>query len=395
MAKKERRTLELYVFEAIGRLPLSDVRASHVRSVIDDAAAQGLKRATVAHVRGVLNRMFRSAVESELVEQNPVAAVRMPRMREVRKERAILTDAELATFIACAAVDLELRMLALVARCEGGMRTGDLHRWDWTMIDRGDFTECIIPRAKTNAPQRLAVPETLAPFLRAWWERAGSPESGPVFPVRTGKRAGEEKRPLNSYAKRLRRELFRAGVYRLTPVDVAATKPGMRRDLGKLAEGTKLAPNPRDPLYYETASTLPVDFHSFRRAFASALAEAGVNVQHAMHLTAHSDPRVHARYVMNTSAMRLIPDAAIPRLHAAPACELPSRDDSRPRPDDSEPANASDPAANVTSCDDSRRQRPRGPLSRRLRARHRGRKSAPTAGLEPATRRLTAACSTN
>ena len=64
--------------------------------------------------------------------------------------------------------------------------------------------------------------------------------------------------------------------------------------------------------YYETASTLPVDFHSFRRAFA----EAGVNVEHAMHLTAHSDPRVHARYVMDTVAMRTIPEAALPRLHA-------------------------------------------------------------------------------
>ncbi|MBI1845348.1 MAG: 30S ribosomal protein S13, partial [Candidatus Rokubacteria bacterium] len=54
------------------------------------------------------------------------------------------------------------------------------------------------------------------------------------------------------------------------------------------------------------ATTLPIDFHSFRRAFASAIAEAGVNVQHAMHLTAHSDPKVHARYVMHTARMREI-----------------------------------------------------------------------------------------
>lgn len=46
-------------------------------------------------------------------------------------------------------------------------------------------------------------------------------------------------------------------------------------------QGTKLA---RDPLYFETATTLPVDFHSFRRAFSTALAEAGINVQHATHL---------------------------------------------------------------------------------------------------------------
>jgi integrase len=123
---------------------------------------------------------------------------------------------------------------------------------------------------------------------------------------------------MTGYAKRLRRGLLRAGVLRWPPVEVPATRSGTRTDLGQRAEGTKIAPNPRDPLYFETATTLPVDFHSFRRAFASALAEAGVNVQHAMHLTAHSDPRVHARYVMRTTAMRSIPEAAIPRLGAGP-----------------------------------------------------------------------------
>jgi integrase len=43
---------------------------------------------------------------------------------------------------------------------------------------------------------------------------------------------------------------------------------------------------------------------SFRRAFNTALAEAGVNVQHAMHLAAHSDPKTHMRYVIKTTAMR-------------------------------------------------------------------------------------------
>jgi integrase len=59
-------------------------------------------------------------------------------------------------------------------------------------------------------------------------------------------------------------------------------------------------------------TTLPVDFHSFRRAFNTALAEAGVNVQHAMHLAGHTSPLVHQRYVMSTATMRSIPAAALP-----------------------------------------------------------------------------------
>jgi hypothetical protein len=192
--------------------------------------------------------------------------------------------------------------------------TGDLHAWDWTMIDLVHFAQCTVARSKTKTPQVLEVPEVLRPFLRAWWARAGCPTSGPVFPVRKGRTAGGFKAPQNSYAGRLRRDLFQAGVYRMPPVEVTATKPGTRTDLGRHATGTKLAPNPSDPLYYETATTLPVDFHSFRRAFNTALAGANVNVQRAMHLAGHSDAKTHMKYVMRSPEMRAIPAEALPRV---------------------------------------------------------------------------------
>jgi integrase len=300
----ERGWLDRHVLPAIGKLPVCDVRPTHVRGILEEVTAKGLKRASVAHVRGVMKRLFRAAGEQELIDSDPTHFVRVPKMREVKKARAILTDAEFAKFIACPGADLELRMLSLVARCEGGMRTGDLNRWDWTQVDRVDFAECTIPRAKTGVPQVLAIPDVLAPFLRAWWERQGKPEAGPVFPARRGRRAGGFRLGRGaSYAEPLRRDLLRAGVVRLPPVKDESDPKGER-----------LRPNPADPLYFETATTLPVDFHSFRRAFNTALAEAGVNVQHAMHLAGHSDPHVHARYVMRTAAMRTIPVAALPRL---------------------------------------------------------------------------------
>src|SRR5262249_54158439 len=80
---------------------------------------------------------------------------------------------------------------------------------------------------------------------------------------------------------------------------------------------TKPAPNPRDPLYFETATTLPVDFHSFRRAFNTALATANVNVQRAMHLAGHTDAKTHMRYVKKTPEMMAIPEAALPALGPA------------------------------------------------------------------------------
>ena len=48
----------------------------------------------------VLHRLFDSAWRAEIIESNPVSRVRTPRVREIRKERVILTDDEFERFIA-------------------------------------------------------------------------------------------------------------------------------------------------------------------------------------------------------------------------------------------------------------------------------------------------------
>ena len=67
-----------------------------------------------------------------------------------------------------------------------------------------------------------------------------------------------------------------------------------------------------DPIYKETAYTLPVDFHSFRRAYNSGLAQSGVNLQHAMIFAGHSDSRTHMRYIERTAGLNQVPEAALP-----------------------------------------------------------------------------------
>ncbi len=341
LTEADHANLRVHVLGTLGALALADVKPAHVKAVRDKvlaskvrrgtgardgsaAEARGggkLKRRTVGRVLGAISRLFALALEDELVETNPARDVRLPKLRgearEIVKPRSILTDDEIARFLASDAGDLELKMLSLVARCEGGMRTSDLHAWQWTEIDLRTFASCTIPRSKTAKPEVLDVPEMLRPFLRAWWEAAGRQVDGPVFPVRKGPRAGERRRAGVSHAKRLRRDLVRAGVFRLPPIEVPATMRGTRTDLGRTA-GTRLAPNPRDPLYFETPTSLPVDFHSFRRAFNTALAAAGVNVQKAMKLAGHSNPATHMRYVLDAPEMRQIPEAALPRLSRGP-----------------------------------------------------------------------------
>jgi integrase len=326
MTKDERCYYAHHVKAHVGHLPIAEVRPAQVRIVLDAAVDSGLKRASVVMIRALLHRMFKAAWRAELVETNPVDRVEVPEMREVRKQRVILTDEEFAQFMAHPGVDLELKMMSVVARTLGGMRTGDITRWDWTMLDRAQFAQAFVPRSKTGTPELLEVPELLRPVLQARWESQGRPESGPVFPVERGKRAGKQRAPRNiSFARRLRRNLFRAGIVRMPPVDVPKRGQGTRTDLKREAQETMPAPNPRDPLYFETATTLPVDFHSFRRAFNTALAEAGTNIQQAMHLAGHADARTHMRYVQATPAMRRMPDGAIPRLVLPQAMAEPKR----------------------------------------------------------------------
>jgi len=216
----------------------------------------------------------------------PRLQVRVPEIEETKKARAVLTDAELGALVSHPDVDAEIKLVVLLSRTIGGLRAGDLNGMDWTAFSP-DFETCSFVRRKTRKknplPQTLEVPAPVRAFVAAWWERQGRPVAGPVFPVRKGKRAGGFKKHSSmSYADRLRRELLRAGV-------------------------------DRRELHTETATTLPVDFHSTRRAYATALARVGVNDQTAMALTSHSDPKVHQRYV-ELASIRSMPAAAVPYL---------------------------------------------------------------------------------
>jgi hypothetical protein len=75
-----------------------------------------------------------------------------------------------------------------------------------------------------------------------------------------------------------------------------------------------------------TEQVRPVDFHSWRRMFNQALANAGVNLQQAQALAGHSSLEAHQRYLTNTSIMRRMPIAALPALavQALPVPKLPS-----------------------------------------------------------------------
>lgn len=298
----DRPLLELYALPILGEQLVGDVRPGHVRDALERAKAAGLAKTTLKKLRAAISAVLHRAWQDGHAGENVALKVDAPETREVRKIRVVLSDDEIAALWASPKADLEVKLLGVVARVEGGMRTIDLIAWDWEHIDLASFAWCMVPRTKTGKPDRLEVPEPLRVPIAAWWEQHGRPSSGPVFPVTKGERRGERRRARGvSFAKRLRRNLFAAGITRLAP--------------------SEKKPHPRDPLYFETDDTLPVDFHSFRRGFAQALDGAdGVSRKAAMRLTGHASEDAHLRYLKRTGRageVLELPAAVVPPLARA------------------------------------------------------------------------------
>src|SRR5690606_33811892 len=101
-----------------------------------------------------------------------------------------------------------------------------------------------------------------------------------------------------------------------------------------------MTPRERE-LLEETEFTKPTDFHSFRRAYKQALANAGVELTTAMALSGATDAKAHQRYLTNTALARPVPEQALPRLTIQRASAA-SHSGATPRHLRSQPANDCD-----------------------------------------------------
>ena len=300
-------------YPRVGRVEVTEIDTTQINAVLDYCRARGKSRQTIQHLKQDLANVFAAlAREGAIpVEANPVDRAALPTMaKEVQKERAVLTDAELGVYLAYEHPQelwrmaiLETQTMACISRMFGGVRTGDLHSLRWEVLDvtDGRFGFGRAPRQKTRRPQLLEIPEMLRPILRDWWERHGRPVEGLVFPTRRGKRLGEAKIKV-SHARAFRRDLMRAfGIERWD-----AKKE-------KYVEARKMTARERE-LFTDTAETLRVDFHSWRRAYSQALADAGVNVQQATALAGHATLGAHQRYLASSGTMKSLPAAALPKI---------------------------------------------------------------------------------
>ncbi len=338
--------LEEHVFDALGPMLVKDIRARHITEALENVTVQvrgsdkqvKASRQTLKNILSAVSVVLDDLWRKEQLPENVAKRVKLPKSDRPVKERAVLTDFELARYLNWEHPDannekgpgpnqvavLERQTMSCVARLFGGVRTGDLHALRWESLDatNGRFGFGYAPRKKTERPQRLIVDEMLRPFLRRWWEHSGSPREGLVFPVlRDGKHSKAEDKDEKhqvSHASALRTDLRRA-----FGVDVFKTEEITRKDGCKLmihhwVEARK--PTPRESeLLKGNTHTLPVDFHSWRRAYCQSLADAGVNSQLAQALAGHSTEAAHHRYLLSSERARELPDAARPQIDLSKA----------------------------------------------------------------------------
>lgn len=340
--KKMLGRLANHAFPVIGDTPVSELTSVHILDVLEDTAGKvGGWTGSVRNVRDAISKVLGVLVERRVLDVNEALRIKLKgkdslggkRLRKVHPPRAVLTDGEFQPFIGWLAEQTRDRFPSRARRALGylalylsarvfGLRASDAWAWRWEMIDLSTFADAYVPRPKTDGAlldeldddetvvleawrdePRAAVPEVVGGWLGLWWEASGRPAEGPVFPAMKGKRAGDEKKG-GAHAATLRKLLWRAGVVRAragvavvkTPAD-CVLQTGIARRLS------------------------PVDFHSFRRAAATAAGRAvatkELSLRAAMALTHHSDPAVFARYQAREDRI-VVPESAVPAVVAAP-----------------------------------------------------------------------------
>lgn len=325
----EKRIYESCLKPRIGASELGHVTAQDILDCLNDAATTRAHE-SVKKVRAQASALFKAARLAGLTSNNPLDGLKTPAPRRKKLPRAILTDDEFARYVAFphavghkrppGTVDLEIKVMGIVARTIGGQRGSDVHALEWPAVDLIDFASMMVRRPKTEhlsdelVEDEYEVPLVARPFLRAWWEAKGRPTKGPVFPNRRGKEVGKPKGKV-SHAWALRRDIRRA-----FGVDVAVEKK-IKRSNGRVLTSWIWKParelTAREVELFEgTARNRPLDFHSFRRAFATGLRRAKVDARDAMRLAAHTSFETHQRYVQDDGPIAAPPDAALPKLPA-------------------------------------------------------------------------------
>lgn len=216
--------------------PIRNLRTSHIQSVIDGIAAEGLSDSSLQKARSLAGMLFEIAVNDDIIRTNYARGIEMPRAKQQRK-RKVFTDIEIhkvAQLAEAGDVGAGTIMMLLYT----GMRVGELVRLTRFNVDLENWV--ITGGIKTDAGKDRPVPvhPKIRAYIQYWYET-----NGPRLIHRDG--------------NPMRVEYYRNSVFY-----PALKRAGIERHLTP---------------------------HTCRHTFATLLDRAGVNTKHIQELIGHAD----------------------------------------------------------------------------------------------------------
>lgn len=156
--KEIRRIFEKDVLPLIGSLAVEDVRKGHVTAVTDALLARGVTR-MAKMIFSLIRQMFRFAVDRDIIEADPTAAIRKAKIggKDVERDR-VLSEDEIRSLhrqIPFAGL-LQSTEAAIWLALSTGCRIGELLRADWQHV-RLDAREWLIiaDNSKNGRPHTI------------------------------------------------------------------------------------------------------------------------------------------------------------------------------------------------------------------------------------------------
>ncbi len=144
--KDIRRMFMKDVLPLIGAIPVEDVRKGHVIAVVDALLARGVNRMAKL-IFALIRQMFRFAVDRDIIEADPTAAIRKAKIggKDVERDR-VLSEDEIRTLhrLIPAAGLLQTTQAALWIALATCCRIGEILRAEWHHV-RFDSREWFIP----------------------------------------------------------------------------------------------------------------------------------------------------------------------------------------------------------------------------------------------------------
>lgn len=156
--KEIRRMLEKDVLPLIGTLAVEDVRKGHVTAVTDALLARGVTR-MAKMIFSLIRQMFRFAVDRDIIEADPTAAIRKAKIggKDIERDRVLSEDEIRALHRQIPSAGLlHSTEAALWLALATGCRIGELLRAEWQHV-RLDAREWFIPadNSKNGRPHTI------------------------------------------------------------------------------------------------------------------------------------------------------------------------------------------------------------------------------------------------